>query len=182
MKVRFICGLAAILIALTACQQSNSKTSNNDSNRESLLKQRQLAENPRAIDFTLNDMDGIPVEAKDEFAKHKITIIDFWASWCPPCRQEMPNLVELYNNYKDKGLGIIGVSLDEDKSQWEKAVKTFGMTWTQVSDLQGWDNAVALQYSVRSIPFTMIVDSKGYLLVMSLRGEALADFVKNYLR
>ncbi len=179
MKISYICGLVAVMFILTACQPSKSKTNNSVSTTETVEEQSE--DNPNVISFTQNDMDNIPVDATEEFAKHKITIIDFWASWCPPCRREMPNLVNIYNNYKDKGLGIIGVSLDEDKEQWTNAVKGMSMTWTQVSDLQGWDNQVAVKYGVRSIPFTMIVDSKGKLIAKELRGEELEAFVSRYL-
>ncbi len=179
MKIRFICGLIAVLLILTACQPPKSKADNEISTTETVEVQSE--DNPGVISFTQNDMDNILVDATDEFAKHKITIIDFWASWCPPCRREMPNLVNIYNNYKDKGLGIIGVSLDEDKDQWTNAVKGMDMTWTQVSDLQGWDNQVAVKYGIRSIPYTMLVDSKGKLLATELRGNELETFVARYL-
>ncbi|MCD8291741.1 MAG: TlpA family protein disulfide reductase [Prevotella sp.] len=180
MKISYILGLTAIMFILTACQPSKSKA--NDTTSKTEMVEEQSEDNPNVISFTQNDMDNIPVDATDEFAKHKITIIDFWASWCPPCRREMPNLVNVYNNYKDKGLGIIGVSLDEDKEQWTDAVKGMNMTWTQVSDLQGWDNQVAVKYGVRSIPYTMIVDSKGKLIAKELRGEELETFVARYFQ
>ncbi len=179
MKICYICGVAAVLFVLTACQQNKSKTNNEISTTETVEERSE--DNSNVISFTQNDMDNILVDATEEFAKHKITIIDFWASWCPPCRREMPNLVNVYNNYKDKGLGIIGVSLDEDKEQWTNAVKGMNMSWTQVSDLQGWDNQVAVKYGVRSIPYTMLVDSKGKLLVTELRGNELETFVARYL-
>ena len=117
------------------------------------------------------DMNGNNVAVADEFAKHKVTIIDFWASWCGPCRQEMPSLVKTYDEYKDKGLGIIGVSLDEDKEQWIGAVSAMGMTWTQLSDLQGWHNSAAQMYGIQAIPFTIVVDNEGKVLAAGLRGE-----------
>ncbi|MCD8202083.1 MAG: TlpA family protein disulfide reductase [Prevotella sp.] len=180
MKICYICSVVAVLFALTACQQNKSKADNKISTTETVEEPSE--DNPDVISFTQNDMDDILVDATEEFAKHKITIIDFWASWCPPCRREMPNLVNIYNNYKDKGLGIIGVSLDEDKEQWTNAVKGMNMTWTQVSDLQGWDNQVAVKYGIRSIPYTMLVDSKGKLLATELRGEELEAFVAKYFQ
>ena len=127
------------------------------------------------------DMAGNQVSVTDEFAKHKLTVIDFWASWCGPCRQEMPSLVKTYNDYKDKGLGIVGVSLDEDKEQWSSAVSAMGMTWTQLSDLQGWHNAAAQMYGIQAIPFTIVVDNKGKVLTAGLRGEQLRVFVAQRL-
>ncbi|MCD8296077.1 MAG: TlpA family protein disulfide reductase [Prevotella sp.] len=179
MKICYICGVVAVMFVLTACQPNKSKANNEVSTTEAV--EEQTVENQNVISFVQNDMDNIPVDATEEFAKHKITIIDFWASWCPPCRREMPNLVNIYNNYKDKGLGIIGVSLDEDKEQWTNAVKGMNMTWTQVSDLHGWDNQVAVKYGVRSIPYTMLVDSKGTLLAIELRDNELEAFVAKKL-
>ena len=127
------------------------------------------------------DMNGNNVAVADEFAKHKVTIIDFWASWCGPCRQEMPSLVKTYDEYKDKGLGIIGVSLDEDKEQWIGAVSAMGMTWTQLSDLQGWHNSAAQMYGIQAIPFTIIVDNEGKVLAAGLRGEELTAFIAQQL-
>ena len=127
------------------------------------------------------DINGKDVSVTDEFAKHKLTVVDFWASWCGPGRQEMPSLVSTYNEYKDKGLGIVGVSLDEDKEQWSNAVTTMGMTWTQLSDLQGWHNSAAQMYGIQAIPFTIIVDSKGKVLTAGLRGEELRSFIAQKL-
>ena len=93
----------------------------------------------------------------------------------------MPVLVELYGQYHDKGLGILGVSLDEDRQQWTDATKQLGITWPQVSDLQGWDNAAAVKYGVRGIPFTVIVDSEGKILKAGLRGDELKAFVAETL-
>ena len=93
----------------------------------------------------------------------------------------MPSLVSTYNEYKDKGLGIVGVSLDEDKEQWSNAVTTMGMTWTQLSDLQGWHNSAAQMYGIQAIPFTIIVDSKGKVLTAGLRGEELRSFIAQKL-
>ena len=129
----------------------------------------------------MKDIEGNQISVKDVFSKNKITIIDFWASWCGPCRQEMPNLVNTYNKYKQQGLDIIGVSLDEDKEQWENAVKEMNMTWIQLSDLKGWDNGAARKYGIQAIPFTIIVDNKGNVLNSGLRGEALESFIHNYI-
>ena len=135
----------------------------------------------KQINFVMEDINGNKVSVKDVFSKNKITIIDFWASWCGPCRQEMPNLVNTYNKYKEQGLGIVGVSLDEDKEQWKDAVKEMNMTWIQLSDLKGWGNSAAQMYGIQAIPFTIIVDEKGNVLNIGLRGEALESFVHNYI-
>ena len=136
----------------------------------------------RSPDFKMNDTDGNEISALKEAAKHKITVIDFWASWCGPCLREMPALVSTYDKYKDKGLGIIGVSLDKDSTSWKEAVKRLDMKWVQVSDLQGWDNAAAKMFGVQSIPFTVIIDSEGKLIDAGLRGGELEMRIAGLLK
>ena len=128
-------------------------------------------------DFTMTSVAGKKVSLKDEVAKHKITIIDFWASWCGPCMHDVPNLVSLYNKYKDTGLGIVGISLDEDEDSWKSAIEENKMSWTQLSDLQGWNNAAARLYGVESIPHILVVNKKGEIIAEDLRGEDLKTFI-----
>ena len=109
------------------------------------------------------------------------TILDFWASWCPPCMSEMPNLVNIYENYNDDGLQIIGVSLDNDKKSWQNAVEAMGMKWVQVSDLKGWENAAAQLYQVDAIPHTLILDNEGHILAEDLRGQQLEEFISDFI-
>jgi len=103
----------------------------------------------------------------------KVVLIDFWASWCGPCRRENPNVVRMYQQYKDKGFEILGVSLDRDRQRWLDAIQQDGLTWLHVSDLQQWSNAVAQMYGVSSIPHTVLLDAEGRILARNLRGEAL---------
>ena len=183
MKIRFAYALAAVAVmAVMACQPGKTKSQSTPVEAAPAAPQDTAShEDELVISFTMTDMNGKNVAVTDEFAKHKLTIIDFWASWCGPCRQEMPSLVKTYNDYKDKGLGIVGVSLDEDKEQWSSAVNAMGMTWTQLSDLQGWHNAVAQMYGIQAIPFTIVVDDKGKVLMAGLRGEELRAFVAQRL-
>lgn len=183
MKIRFAYALAAVAVmAATACQPGKTKSQGGQAETATAAPQDTAShEDELVISFTMADMDGNQVSVTDEFAKHKLTVIDFWASWCGPCRQEMPSLVKTYNDYKDKGLGIVGVSLDEDKEQWSSAVSAMGMTWTQLSDLQGWHNAAAQMYGIQAIPFTIVVDNKGKVLTAGLRGEQLRVFVAQRL-
>lgn len=149
---------------------------------EYIKKKSMTAEGTTLPDFSQPAPDGTVISIKEEIGKHKITIIDFWASWCGPCRHDMPGVVELYKEFKDKGLGIVGVSLDNDANAWKKAIDQLKMTWPQMSDLRGWDNAAAQMLSITSIPHTVIVDSKGVILTRGLRGDALRAFIADRLK
>jgi peroxiredoxin len=126
-----------------------------------------------AMDFTQNDTLGNPVSLSS--FKGKYVLIDFWASWCGPCRQENPNVVKAFNNYKDKGFTVLGVSLDQPnaKEKWMKAIHDDNLTWTQVSDLKFWGNEVAVQYGIQAIPQNFLIDPQGKIIGKNLRGEAL---------
>lgn len=149
---------------------------------EYIKKKSMTAEGTTLPDFSQPAPDGTVISIKEEIGKHKITIIDFWASWCGPCRHDMPSVVELYKEFKDKGLGIVGVSLDNDANAWKKAIDQLEMTWPQMSDLRGWDNEAAQMLSITSIPHTVIVDSKGVILARGLRGDALRTFIAEHLK
>lgn len=126
-----------------------------------------------APDFTQNDVSGKPVSLSS--LRGKYVLIDFWASWCGPCRQENPHVVRVYNKYKDKNFTILGVSLDkpEDKALWLKAIQDDGLSWTQVSDLQYWNNAAATIYKVGFIPQNFLIDPAGKIVAKNLKGEEL---------
>lgn len=124
-----------------------------------------------APDFTMNDINGNPVSLSD--FRGKVLLIDFWASWCGPCRRENPHVVNLYNQYHQKGFDILGVSLDRTKEPWLGAIEKDGLIWNHVSDLQGWSNSAARLYGVSSIPHTVLVDRDGKIIARNLRGEAL---------
>ncbi len=124
-----------------------------------------------APEITLNDTLGNPISLSS--LKGKFVLIDFWASWCGPCRAESPNLVKAYAEFKDKGLEIYGVSLDKDKTKWTQAIKADKLTWIHVSDLKGWLCAPAKVYGVNSIPHSVLIDKDGIIIDKNLRGEAL---------
>lgn len=128
-----------------------------------------------AMEFTQNDTVGKPVSLSS--FKGKYVLIDFWASWCGPCRAENPNVVNAFNKYKDKGFQVLGISLDQPnaKDKWIKAIHDDNLTWTHVSDLQYWKNAVALQYGIQAIPQNFLLDPEGKIIAKNLRGEALQE-------
>jgi peroxiredoxin len=134
-----------------------------------------------APDFTQNDVNDVPVQLSS--LRGKYVLIDFWASWCGPCRQENPNVVKIYNKYKGKGFTVLGVSLDRPngKADWLAAIKSDGLTWTQVSDLKYWGNLAARLYGVQSIPQNFLIDPQGKIVAKGLRGDDLDNALEKLL-
>lgn len=124
-----------------------------------------------AKEFTQNDPDGKPIKLSD--FKGKYVLVDFWASWCGPCRAENPNVLKAYSKYHDKGLEILGVSLDTDKTAWLKAISDDKLIWKQVSDLKGWKNEVGVLYGIKAVPSNYLIDPTGRVIAMDIRGEFL---------
>lgn len=133
-----------------------------------------------ATNFTQNDPNGKPVSLKD--LKGKYVLVDFWASWCGPCRMENPNVVAAYNKYKDKGFTVLGVSYDSNKDAWIAAVAKDNLTWTQVSDLKGWGNETAKLFNISSIPQNLLLDKNGVIIAKNLRGPALEEKLAEVLK
>lgn len=124
-----------------------------------------------APDFTMNQPDGTPLTLSE--MRGKVLLVDFWASWCGPCRRENPNVVAAYNKYHDKGFDVLGVSLDKTQDRWLQAIEKDGLIWHHVSDLKGWQNSAAKLYGVTSIPATVLLDQEGKIIARNLRGPAL---------
>lgn len=147
---------------------------------EAITLSKKTALGSVAADFTQNDTAGKPVKLSN--FRGKYVLLDFWASWCGPCRQENPNVVRVYNKYKDKNFTVLGVSLDRGREAWLKAIKDDGLTWTHVSDLKYWNNEAAQQYGVQSIPQNFLLDPEGRIIAKNLRGEELDQKLKEVLK
>ena len=134
------------------------------------------------IDFEMPTPDGKTLKISDVVSQNKYTLIDFWASWCGPCRAEMPNVIKAYNQFHKKGFGIVGVSLDNDEAKWKAAIKDLKMPWAHMSDLKGWQCEGSALYGVNSIPATVLVAQDGTIVARNLRAEALSEKLAELLK
>ena len=137
-------------------------------------------EGSQAVDFTQNDTANNPVSLSS--FKGKYVLVDFWASWCGPCRHENPAVVAAYNEFKNKNFTILSVSLDQNKDKWKQAILNDNLTWTHVSDLKYWQNEVAQLYHIQSIPANMLIDPTGKIIARNLRGDALYEALGKLLK
>ncbi len=148
---------------------------------EEVQKSCKTANGQSFIDICIPSIDGGQIKLSDVVRENKLTLVDCWASWCGPCRAEMPNVVSLYDKYHKKGLEIVGISFDENDKSWREAVKEMKMTWPQASELNSWDNVMTHNYGVNSIPYTILIDSNGTIIGQQLRGNELEEVIKQYL-
>lgn len=150
--------------------------------KEMTDKQKKTAVGTQFVDFEMQTPEGKTVKLSDYVGKGKVVLVDFWASWCGPCRREMPNLVETYAKYKGKNFEIVGVSLDQDGAVWKEAIKKLDMTWPQMSDLKFWQSEGAQLYAVNSIPHTVLIDGEGTIIARGLHGEGLQEKLAEVLK
>lgn len=134
----------------------------------------------QATDFTQEDLEGNPFQLSS--LRGKYVLVDFWASWCAPCRAENPHLVKAYQELKDKNFEIVGVSLDQHRESWLGAIETDGLPWIHISDLQGWKNAVATLYGINSVPQNLLIDPQGVIVAKNLRGDDLTKKLKELIK
>ncbi len=147
---------------------------------EYVEKQERVQAGQSMIDFTQNDPDGHAVTLS-ELAEGKLLLIDFWASWCPDCRKANPDVVAVYQKYHDQGFDVLGVSFDTEKTKWLAAIEKDGLTWTQVSDLQGWSNAAGALYAIAFIPQNALIKD-GMIVARNLEGEELMEEIARQLQ
>ena len=147
---------------------------------EYVEKQERVQAGQPIVDFTQNDPDGNPVTLS-ELAKDKLLLVDFWASWCPDCRKANPDVVAAYQKYHEQGFDVLGVSFDTNKEAWLAAVEKDGLTWTQVSDLQGWGNAAGALYSISFIPQNALIKD-GVIVARNLEGAELMEEIERQLK
>lgn len=133
-----------------------------------------------APDFSLPDTAGVSVALTD--FRGKYVLLDFWASWCPPCRKENPNVVKAYQDYKDKNFTVVGISLDSDKGKWMKAIADDHLSWTNLSDLKFWDSEIPALYGIRGIPANVLLDPNGVIIAKNIKGEELQTTLKEKLK
>jgi peroxiredoxin len=134
----------------------------------------------QAPDFALESVDGKTIRLSS--LKGKCLLLQFWASWCGPCRVENPTIVHLYDNFKNKGLTILGISIDKSRDEWIKGIQKDGLTWTQVSDLKGWDSPILNLYDISSVPDNILLDANGKIVAQDLRGAQIEEKIKQFLQ
>jgi len=172
MKLLYIFLIASLGLCQIACEKSKDEKPQEQSN----IQEKVNTENP-APNFTMQSVDGSSISLSQ--FKGKVVLIDFWATWCPPCVKSIPEVKNLWKKYKDKGLVILGVSLDKDMQAWHTYIKNNDMNWYQVADGKFWENEAAILYGVESIPNVCIIDQKGNIVAQGLNPMGQAEEIEN---
>ncbi len=170
---------------LKKIEKSFKDTSIKNSSSFNQIKRRLVTLEKSAIgkqflDFTTKDLNGKKVKFSSFIGK-KYVLLDFWASWCIPCRKENPNILKVYNKYKDKGFDVVAVSLNKDKDKWLKAIKEDGLPWHHISDLLGWNSYSVNTYGVSAVPHSVLISPEGKIIAKNLRGRKLKNYISNLL-
>lgn len=178
MKLVNILGVISIALSFTACQfksqQQEAETAATDGYGKSFVgKDNQHDTLSSLMNVKIPNLKREKTRLGDIIAQNELTIIDFWASWCGPCRQEMPAMIKLYKNYHNKGIEIIGISLDKEYVDWKNAIDQLGMSWIQLSELRGWEESLVQRLNIRAIPHTLLLDKQGNIIAEGLRAEEL---------
>ena len=172
--------LAACLLLTMGCKQ---KAPANGPVADTTVETQEPAAETKTTytDISLPGPQGQVVKVSEYVGKNRLVMIDFWASWCGPCMGEMPYVVKAYEMFHDKGLEIVGVSLDKDKGNWLAAIEQTGQKWPQMSDLKGWDSEGAALYGIQSSPANVLINEQGEIVARDLRGDALLIEVESRL-
>ncbi len=174
MKLFYIC----LIVCLGLCQISCEKSKEEKTQEQIPIQEKFNTENP-APNFTMQSAEGNAISLSQ--FKGKVVMIDFWATWCPPCVKSIPEVKNLWKKYKDKGLVILGVSLDKDLQAWQTYIKNNDMNWFQVADGKFWENDAAILYGVESIPNVCIIDQKGNIVAKGLNPMGQSEEIEQTL-
>ena len=180
-KLFFAICFPCLLTACTVKSADNGTAVSQDVTTEAIAEATG-ADAQQYTDLALPGVGGGTIKISDYVGKNKLVLVDFWASWCGPCRQEMPAVVRTYNDFHEKGLEIVGVSFDSESDSWRHAIHELKMNWPQMSDLKGWDSEGAVAYDVRAIPANVLIDQSGKIVARDLRGEELYRTVDELLK